>query len=514
VITPLHASGPDSARALLAAIVESSDDAIISKTLDGTITSWNAAAERILGYAAHEAVGRPITLIIPPERLHEEAEIIGRIRAGLRVDHFETVRLTKTGARIDLSVTVSPVRDGFGAVIGASKVARDISERRRHEAQMRRYREDLEAAIAQRTAELEESHRQLRIAERFAAIGTLAAGFGHDMANLLLPIFARLDSMESAVLAPDAREDLDAVRAAARYLQRVASSLRLMAMDPAEEGSTRATDLASWWEDSRSVFYGVLPRHVRLEHDLGPGLAVMIARHRLTQVVFNLVQNAGEALAAGPAGTIRVTATPRPGPAGDGVLITVADNGPGMTEEVRRRCFDPYFSTKGRAISTGMGLSLVRSLVQGAGGEVNLDTAPGRGATFELWLPAAPPPEPAARATALTPSATVSLLNPGAAAFAVAILATRNIGASRGRAPSPADIIWITQDPDPAELQSFLARPGRRVLLVLPAGSTYTPAPDHADRVSTVPCGDAGLLRRALLSLGPSPAGAPAEAAP
>lgn len=120
-------------QARLAAIVESSDDAIISKTLDGVIRTWNAGAERLFGYTAEEAVGKPITLLIPPERLDEERAILERLRRGERVDHFETVRVAKDGRRLDISLTVSPVRDGEGRVIGASKVARDVTERRRSE---------------------------------------------------------------------------------------------------------------------------------------------------------------------------------------------------------------------------------------------------------------------------------------------------------------------------------------------------------------------------------------------
>jgi PAS domain S-box-containing protein len=123
----------EEARARLAAIVESSEDAIVSKTLDGVIRSWNAGAERLFGYPAGEAVGRPITLIIPPERLDEEREILGRLRRGERVEHFETVRVAKDGRRLDISLTVSPVRDAEGRVIGASKVARDITDRKRAE---------------------------------------------------------------------------------------------------------------------------------------------------------------------------------------------------------------------------------------------------------------------------------------------------------------------------------------------------------------------------------------------
>ena len=127
----------EEAQARLAAIVESSDDAIVSKTLDGVIRSWNAGAERIFGYTAAEAVGRPITLIIPPDRQDEEPAILARLRRGERVDHFETVRVAKDGRRLDISLTISPVRDSDGQIIGASKVARDITERKRADDRVR-----------------------------------------------------------------------------------------------------------------------------------------------------------------------------------------------------------------------------------------------------------------------------------------------------------------------------------------------------------------------------------------
>src|SRR5262245_15912423 len=114
----------------LAAIVESSDDAIISKDLNGIITSWNSSAERLFGYSADEAIGRSITLLIPPDRLDEEPKILERLRRGERVDHFETIRMRKDGSRLDISLTISPVRNAAGKIVGASKIARDITERK------------------------------------------------------------------------------------------------------------------------------------------------------------------------------------------------------------------------------------------------------------------------------------------------------------------------------------------------------------------------------------------------
>lgn len=125
----------DATAQLLAAIVESSDDAIVSKTLDGVVTSWNRGAERLFGYTAPEMVGQSVTLVIPPDRQHEEPEILARIQRGERIDHVETVRRRKDGTLVEISLTVSPVRDGSGRIVGASKIARDNTERRQAEAQ-------------------------------------------------------------------------------------------------------------------------------------------------------------------------------------------------------------------------------------------------------------------------------------------------------------------------------------------------------------------------------------------
>src|SRR5690606_7888757 len=123
-------SGPTDPSGHLAAIISSSDDAIISKDLEGVVQTWNAAAERLFGYRADEAIGRHITMIIPEDRLEEEAFVIGRIQAGLVVDHYETVRRRKDGSAIEISLTVSPIRDRDGTIVGASKIARDITERK------------------------------------------------------------------------------------------------------------------------------------------------------------------------------------------------------------------------------------------------------------------------------------------------------------------------------------------------------------------------------------------------
>jgi two-component system sensor histidine kinase UhpB len=155
-------------RARLAAIVENSDDAIVSKTLDGIITSWNRGAERLFGYPAEEAIGQPIFLIIPDDRREEELDVLAALRRGERVGHFETVRRTKQGRRVDVSLTVSPIRDADGRLIGASKVAREITESRRAAEELRRAHEELEIRVRERTAELSSANEFLRaeMAER------------------------------------------------------------------------------------------------------------------------------------------------------------------------------------------------------------------------------------------------------------------------------------------------------------------------------------------------------------
>src|SRR5688572_17415627 len=144
----------DAVRARLAAIVDSSDDAIVSKTLDGIITSWNGAAERLFGYSAAEAIGRSIFLIIPDDRRAEESDVLARLRRGEKIDHFETVRQAKDGRRIPISLTVSPIRDPQGTIVGASKVARDVSERVAAREALRRAQEKLEERVRERTTEL------------------------------------------------------------------------------------------------------------------------------------------------------------------------------------------------------------------------------------------------------------------------------------------------------------------------------------------------------------------------
>jgi PAS domain S-box-containing protein len=160
--------GAEEARARLAAIVESSDDAIISKSLDGIIQSWNFGAQRIFGYTAEEAVGKPVAILIPPNRADEESEILRRIRNGERIEHYETIRRRKDGSQVEISLTISPITDPNGIIIGASKIARDITERKRANEALA----EAHAQLERRVAELRGSQAQLIDSQRLANVGS------------------------------------------------------------------------------------------------------------------------------------------------------------------------------------------------------------------------------------------------------------------------------------------------------------------------------------------------------
>ncbi|OJY60895.1 MAG: hypothetical protein BGP16_13010 [Sphingobium sp. 66-54] len=175
----------DNATRRLAALVESSDDAIVSKTLEGIITSWNEGAERLFGYSAEEAIGRPVTMLIPDERLSEEHKILADIRAGRRVQSYETVRRCRDGRLVDVSLTISPVRDSRGAIVGASKIARDIGDRRR-------------AAEAQNMLLREMNHRVKNAYTIANSLINLSAGSAQTAQDLAAAVSGRLAALAQA----------------------------------------------------------------------------------------------------------------------------------------------------------------------------------------------------------------------------------------------------------------------------------------------------------------------------
>ena len=380
--------------ARLAAIVESSDDAIISKDLSGIITSWNRGAQRLFGYAAHEVIGRPGTILIPPDRADEEPGILERIRRGERIEHYETVRRCKDGRLLDISLTVSPVVDVSGHVVGASKIARDITERKHAQ-------KVLEEALAKRTEEVTLAQRRLATNERMATVGTLASGLAHDMNNVLLPLGMRLDTLLTHMSADGATHDhLVAVQGLLNHLREMARNLSLFSRDPQQDGVIGETDLADWYNrswrfvDASIRSKGSAAATIGLECVIENGMRpVPIAPHRLTQIILNLLHNARDAIltrrereeALGQrAAPGRIILAARTVSNGGGVELKVTDDGCGMDEETRRCCIEPFFTTRDRPGAygtpgtggTGMGLAMVHSIVERAGGTLEIQSNP------------------------------------------------------------------------------------------------------------------------------------------
>lgn len=264
--------------------------------------------------------------------------------------------------------------------------ATDVTDRRLAQEMLAREHGRLEQLVRDKSIELETSHEQLRLSERLAGLGTLSAGLGHDIGNLLLPMRIHLDNLKQLPLADAALNEVESVSECCEYLNRLASGLKLLAVGSSQAG-LELVELREWWAEAEPLLRSSLPRSVNLVHALPEdGCRVAVAKTATTQAVFNLVQNAGDALATRARGTVRVTAERGPG---DKVTITVSDDGPGMPPDIARRCLEPFFTTKPRGRSTGLGLALVRSLVTDAGGEILVESEVGRGTTFSLVLPAA-----------------------------------------------------------------------------------------------------------------------------
>jgi len=317
--------------------------------------------------------------------------------------------------------------------------------------------------LQERILEVNRSNGRLRFADRMATIGTLAAGLGHDMGNLLLPVRMRLDTLEAMDLPDPARADIAAIREASSYLQRLASSLRLLALDSDAEVPSECSTRVQLSTDIPS--------------DLRP---VRMGKAGLTQVVFNLVQNAGDALRDRSDGTIVVSARDDPGRGT--VLITVFDNGPGMTEEAKARCLEPFFTTKTRGLSTGLGLTLVSALMKRVQGTICIDSEAGIGTRIVLELPAAKAADTARPdGSPMRVIASVTLKDVRLAAHVRSILDSLEYDVTTGDR-NGADL-WITEADGNGEIEAarrFAASgPVRRAVVL--GTSPLTPG-DH-DRV-------------------------------
>ncbi len=315
--------------------------------------------------------------------------------------------------------------------------------------------------LKERSRELEQSQQDLRMSERMASLGTLCAGLGHDMGNLLLPISVWVESVRPGDLPEDLCDGLDNLRTCIQYLRKLASGLRLLSLDSSRKSGDEKTDLLVWSGEIGPVLRNALPRGVALEIAIeNCPRPVRIAPHRLAQVALNLVQNAGEVLRETPDARVLLWAKPDR----DGVRVGVSDNGPGMSKQVMERCLDPFFTTKTRGISTGLGLSLVHSIIQAANSKLELDSVPGRGTTFAFRLELVE----SRTATMMPAVITIADLRKRAIVTAIVQAAGCQIMESPDRLDGKAGV-WITDSTSDlaSEAEMFLASDEhRRVFLI------------------------------------------------
>ena len=364
--------------ARLAAIVESSDDAILSKSLDGTVLTWNAAAERMYGYPAAEIVGHSIYALIPGELQPDEERILERVRQGEHVAHYETVRRRRDGSHIDISLTLSPLRDASGTVIGASSIQRDITDRRRAE-------------------------ETLRQAAKMEAIGVLAGGLAHDFNNQLYAVsgFAHFIARDPG-LSPAARQDLLELQ---KVSERMASLTRqLLAFARQQVLSPEVLDLNVAIEDTRPMLQRLIGSNMAIELELAPGPKwVRVDRAQLVQILLNLVINARDAMPKGGKINLRTTTLEVgrghlfdrlrvPVEAGAYAELRVIDSGKGISPDHLPHIFEPFYTTKEVGTGTGLGLATVEGVVAQTGGRIQVESALGQGTTIRILLPLAAEP--------------------------------------------------------------------------------------------------------------------------
>jgi len=336
-----------SLRARYAAIVDSSDDAIVGKTLEGVITSWNRAAEDIFGYSAAEAIGQHIFLIIPEDRREEEEDVLARLRRGEKIDHFETVRRTRDGRRITVSLTVSPIRDATGRIVGASKVARDITERAQAQEAIRR------AQLFSRLVLAQEDERR-RIARE------LHDQLGQHMTALRLT----LETLKSlAVDRPDMANQVRALQDLAEHLDRDIA-FRVWELRPAVVETLGLGPALSEFVGNWSKRYGIQAR-LHLTSAPQPPIETATTIYRLAQEALNNVIK--------HARSDRVDVVLEQ--SHDSISLIVEDNGIG---------FDPAAVA---STTDGFGLLGMRERAALAGGELQIESGPGRGTTIILRLP-------------------------------------------------------------------------------------------------------------------------------
>jgi PAS domain S-box-containing protein len=365
---------PELAPYWLTALIESADDAIISKTLEGIITSWNKGAERIFGYTADEVIGQPVTILIPEGQEDEEPAILARLRAGERIEHYETIRLRKDGTRIDISLTVSPIKGPNGDIIGASKIARDITEQR------------------QARKELDEAYRQAEESSRLKE--EFLATISHELRTPLSAILGWARMLRLGQLSKEnAAKALDTIernaRAQAQLIDDLLDVSRIVTgklrMDVRPSDPNSFIDAAV-----EAVRPAAEAKGVRVQKVIDTGLISIPGDPvRLQQVIWNLLSNAIKFTPRG--GRVQI----RSERVNSHLEIVVSDTGQGISPDFLPHVFDRFRQADQKASrqhgGMGLGLAIVRHLVELHGGNVSATSeGEGQGATFTVRLPISP----------------------------------------------------------------------------------------------------------------------------
>jgi PAS domain S-box-containing protein len=353
--------------ALLSAIVDSSDDAIISKNLDGIIMSWNRGAERLFGYTAEEAIGKSITLLIPRDRLDEEPRILERLRRGERVEHFETIRVRKDGSQLNISLTISPVRDADGRIVGASKIARDITDRVRQAQALK----TANAALRQANADLQQ----------------FAYSASHDLQEPLRMVATYSELLKkrfAGQLGPVADEYIGYTFAGAIRMENLLRDMRtytqLSTADQAPVGEVDAGNVLNRALSNLEV--AIRDSGASLEIALLP--AIVMHEFQLEQVFQNLIGNAIRYRSEEPP---RISISARED--GDFWLFAVQDNGMGIDPQYKDHVFGLFKRLHSAAEfpGTGMGLAICQRIVERVGGRIWVESEVGKGSTFYFTVP-------------------------------------------------------------------------------------------------------------------------------
>jgi len=350
---------------LLEAIISSSEDVILTKDLNGIITSWNPAATRTFGYLPEEVIGSSILRLIPEHLQGEEREFLRRLRDGERIEHFETTRLTKDGRSLDVSLTISPLKDSSGKIIGASKILRDISDRRR-----------METSLLQ--------------AEKIAATGRMAATIAHEINNPLEGLMNLIYLARTSLSRPD--EVAAYLTTAEEELGRLAHISKQTLGFYREHASPLPISLSKLVEDALAVYEPRL-RHNRIELrvSLPTVTPITLKRGELMQVISNLVVNSIFAMTHGGVLTVALypTTVERSQGSCSGVALDIEDNGVGIPAEHLAKVFDPFFTTRGE-IGTGIGLWIAKQFVESHDGTISATSScdpRSHGTKMSLFLP-------------------------------------------------------------------------------------------------------------------------------